>query len=489
MGPSAHSGALRTVAQAACGAFRPSPILVDVPLAKPKVAFVCQQCGFDSPKWIGRCPQCDGWNTFVEERVVPAPKGRDGSVRSPRAAIPLSDVPDSAEDRIPTGIGELDRVLGGGIVPGSLVLLGGDPGIGKSSLLMQASGHVAARGRVLYVSGEESAAQVKLRTRRFGIDRDGILLLPETDLSTVIETIRSTKPILVVVDSIQTMTSDAIGSAAGGVSQLRECAARLLEVAKGEEVPIFLIGHVTKEGAVAGPRVLEHIVDAVLYLEGERFHSFRVLRATKDRFGSTDEVGVFEMGERGLTEVADPSGVFLEERGRGVPGSVVVPTLEGTRPLLVEVQALVAPTSFGLPRRTANGADLQRVILLLAVLGKRAGLSLGQHDVYVNLVGGLRVREPATDLAVAIAIASALRDRPADPRAVFVGELGLGGEVRRVQRLGPRLREAERLGFERAIVPAASARDLDGTPLEIVAVKDLREAVQRAGVSDADRAT
>ncbi len=347
---------------------------------------------------------------------------------------------------------------------------------------MQASARIRERGTVLYVSGEESAAQVKLRARRFGIDGSGILLLAETDVGTVIEAIRRIQPALTVIDSIQTMSSETIGSAAGGVSQLRECTARLLEVAKGDDVPIFLIGHVTKEGAVAGPRVLEHIVDAVLYLEGERFHSFRILRATKNRFGSTDEVGVFEMGETGLAEVADPSGVFLEERGRGVPGSVVVPTLEGTRPLLVEVQALVTPTSFGLPRRTANGADLQRVLLLLAVLQKRAGLSLGQHDVYVNLVGGLRVREPATDLALAVAMASALRDRAADPRAVFLGELGLGGEVRRVQRLGARLREAERLGFERAIVPAASAKDADGAKLEIVGVRDLREAVQRSGI-------
>jgi DNA repair protein RadA/Sms len=347
---------------------------------------------------------------------------------------------------------------------------------------MQVSAAIAARGTILYVSGEESAAQAKIRARRFGISGQGILLLAETDLGSVIEAIRRIRPTFVVVDSIQTMTSDAIASAAGGVSQLRECTARFLELAKGEDVPIFLVGHVTKEGAVAGPRVLEHIVDAVLYLEGERFHAFRILRATKNRFGSTDEVGVFEMGESGLREVANPSEVFLEERSRGVAGSVVVPTVEGTRPLLVEVQALVTPTSFGLPRRTVNGADAQRVLLLLAVLAKRAGLSLGSHDVYVNLVGGLRIREPAADRGLAVAVASALRDRAADPRTVFVGELGLGGEVRRVQRLVARLREAERLGFARAVVPAASLGDLDGTGLEIVGVGSVREALERSGV-------
>jgi DNA repair protein RadA/Sms len=450
---------------------------------RAKSAFLCQQCGFQSPKWIGRCPQCDGWNTFVEERVVAPSKGR-GPVRAPRAPIALSDVPADAEERLATGIGEFDRVLGGGIVQGSCVLLGGDPGIGKSSLLMQASAALAAQGTVLYVSGEESAAQVKLRARRFGISGDGILLLAETDLGSVIEAIRRTRPLFVVVDSIQTMSSDEIASGAGGVSQLRECTARLLELAKGDDVPIFLVGHVTKEGAVAGPRVLEHIVDAVLYLEGERFHAFRILRATKNRFGSTDEVGVFEMGESGLREVANPSEVFLEERSRGVAGSVVVPTVEGTRPLLVEVQALVTPTSFGLPRRTVNGADPQRILLLLAVLAKRAGLSAGSHDVYVNLVGGLRIREPAADLGLAVAVASALRDRPADQRTVFVGELGLGGEIRRVQRLAARLREAERLGFERAVVPAAGLADLDGTRLEVTGAATLREALEKAGVAD-----
>jgi len=451
--------------------------------AKPKTAFVCQNCGAQSPKWVGRCPSCDGWNTLVEERVVAPPKGR-GVTRAPRAPVALNEVPADAEQRIPTGLGEFDRVLGGGIVRGSLVLLGGDPGIGKSSMLMQASASLAQRGSVLYVSGEESAAQIKLRARRFGIEGGSIYVLSETDLGTVIEAIRQMRPIFTVIDSIQTMSSDVIGSAAGGVSQLRECTARLLEVAKGDDVPIFLVGHVTKEGAVAGPRVLEHIVDAVLYLEGERFHAFRILRATKNRFGSTDEVGVFEMGESGLREVTNPSEVFLEERSRGVAGSVVVPTVEGTRPLLVEVQALVTPTNFGLPRRTVNGADPQRVAVLLAVLAKRAGLSLGSHDVYVNLVGGLRVREPAADLALAVALASALRDRPADPRTVFVGELGLGGELRRVQRVAARLKEAQRLGFERAVVPQASLGDLNGTGLEVLGAPTLREALMRSGIAD-----
>ncbi len=449
-----------------------------MPKREAQTAFVCQQCGARSPKWVGRCPSCEGWNSYVEERIVAPAKGRTARARAPRKPVALDDVSIDDAPRVATGIGELDRVLGGGIVSGSLVLLGGDPGIGKSSLLMQTSAALGAKGAVLYVTGEESAAQVKLRARRFGIDGKGILVLAETDLDSVIESIRETHPLFAVVDSIQTMSSESIGSAAGGVSQLRECAARLLEVAKGENVPIFLIGHVTKEGYVAGPRVLEHIVDAVLYLEGERSHAFRILRAAKNRFGSTDEVGMFEMAENGLREVTNPSEVFIEERTRGVSGSVVVPTVEGTRPLLVEVQALVSQTSFGLPRRTVNGTDPQRLALLLAVLQKRAGISTGQHDVYVNLVGGLRVREPASDLAVAAAVASALRDTPIDQRTVCVGELGLGGELRRVQRIGPRLREAARLGFTRVVLPEPNRADANGSGLEVVAARDLRDSLK-----------
>ncbi len=445
----------------------------------PKTAFVCQQCGNSTPKWAGRCPSCGGWNTLVQERVVAAPRGK---AARPRAMpVPLVDVPASAEERLVTGIGEFDRVLGGGVVRGSLVLLGGEPGIGKSSLLGQVSARVAATGPVLYVTGEESPAQVKLRARRLGVEGADIRLLAETDVDSVVEHVRSLRPVLVVVDSIQTMSSEDIGSAAGSVGQLRECAARFLDVAKSEDVSIFLVGHVTKEGAIAGPRVLEHMVDAVLYLEGDRFHAYRILRAAKDRYGSTDEVGVFEMGDAGLVEVRNPSAVFLEERSASA-GSIVVATLEGTRPLLVEIQALVSPTAFGLPRRTVNGVDMNRTLVLLAVLSKRAGIGLGTHDVYVNLAGGLRVREPAADLGLAAAIASAFRDRPAQPGTVLLGEVGLSGEVRRVSRVSSRLAEARSLGFTRAIVPKGNLGDVEKDGMTVEGVGTLREALETVGL-------
>ena len=447
----------------------------------PKTAFVCQQCGNSTPKWAGRCAACGGWNTLVEERVVAPPKGR--AVRAPATPIALADVPADEEERLITGLSEFDRVLGGGIVRGSLVLLGGEPGIGKSSLLAQVSARVAERGAVLYITGEESPAQVKLRARRLGVDRADIRLLAETDVDSIIERLREMQPVLAVVDSIQTMSSADVGSAAGSVSQLRECAARFLEAAKSLGVPIFLVGHVTKEGAIAGPRVLEHMVDAVLYLEGDRFHAFRILRATKDRFGSTDEVGVFEMGDAGLAEVRNPSRVFLEERS-GAAGSVVVPTLEGTRPLLVEIQALVSPTAFGLPRRTVSGVDMNRTLVLLAVLAKRAGIGLGAHDVYVSLAGGLRVREPAADLGVAAAMASAYRDRAAQPGTVLIGEVGLSGEVRRVSRLAARLVEARSLGFTRAIVPRSNLGDVESNGIVVEGVATIREALAKIALSD-----
>ena len=451
-------------------------------MPKPsKFAFVCQQCGNASPKWAGRCPSCGGWNTLVEERVVAPPKGRPA--RSRATPIALADVPADEEQRLVTGLPEFDRVLGGGIVRGSLVLLGGEPGIGKSSLLAQVSARVSARGAVLYVTGEESPAQVKLRARRLGVEGADIRLLAETDVDSILEHVRQVQPILCVVDSIQTMSSSEIGSAAGSVSQLRESTARFLDTAKAFAVPIFLVGHVTKEGAIAGPRVLEHMVDAVLYLEGDRFHAYRILRATKDRFGSTDEVGVFEMGDAGLVEVRNPSEVFLEERS-ATAGSVVVPTLEGTRPLLVEVQALVSPTAFGLPRRTVSGVDMNRTLVLLAVLAKRAGIGLGAHDVYVSLAGGLRVREPAADLGVAAAIASAYRDRAPQAGTVLIGEVGLSGEVRRVSRVASRLAEARSLGFTRAIVPKGNLADIESDGMTVEGASLIREALAKIALSD-----
>lgn len=438
-------------------------------MPKTKIAFACQECGAESAKWLGRCPDCGAWNSYVEEARIPATaraaaagqqadtRGRAGAGGPER----LVDVSLQDSLRIPSGMGELDRVLGGGIVPGSLVLIGGDPGIGKSTLLLQAAANVAAGGStVLYVSGEESARQVRLRAERLSSVSDSLYVLAETSLDAALAHVERLNPALVIVDSIQTAYLEDVASSPGNVAQLRECTLRLMNVAKARELPIFLVGHVTKEGNIAGPRVLEHIVDCVLYLEGERFYSYRLLRAAKNRFGSTNEVGVFEMDQGGMKEVANPSAAFLSERAVSSSGSAVTVPLEGTRALLVEVQALVAGTAFGAPRRTAVGIDHNRLALLTAVLAKRLGLPLGSQDVYVNVVAGLKVPEPSIDLGVALAIGSSARDVPIDPGLVAVGEIGLAGELRVVSQIERRLSEAARLGFERAIVPAGDYRRL-----------------------------
>lgn len=428
-------------------------------MAKPRTTFICQQCGAVSPAYLGKCPGCAAWNSMIEtieeRRTAAQSPARRATDRPQR----LRDLGAAALARVPVPISELDRVLGGGLVPGTLVLIGGDPGIGKSTLVLQAAAALASEAApVLYVSAEESAQQVRLRAERLGVEDANVLILSATDLDDILATAEAADPALLVVDSIQTVSVSDITSAAGSVSQVRECTARLMQWGKSRDIPVFIIGHVTKEGAIAGPRVLEHMVDAVLYLEGERYGHFRVLRAVKNRFGSTDEVGVFEMAEVGLREVRNPSEAFLEERNGGASGSSVAVTIEGTRPILVEMQALTTASAFGLPRRNANGIDAGRIQLLVAVLQKRVGMNLGSQDIYANVVGGIRIGEPAADLAVALAIASSFRDRPIDARLVAVGEVGLGGELRSVSQLERRLSEAQRLGFTTAVIPASAAR-------------------------------
>ncbi len=464
-------------------------------MAKSQSRYVCQSCGDAFLRWEGQCRSCSAWNTLVETVIreparAPRPSrpGQAGGAASPQ---PLAHVADADVPRFAVGIGELDRVLGGGLVPGSLVLVGGEPGIGKSTLLLQAAAGIAARasaagGTVLYATGEESAAQVRLRAARLGL-LDGpagtaIRVLAESEMGRVIELARAERPTLLVVDSIQTATVEELDGPAGSVGQVREAALRLMELAKGDGIAVVLVGHVTKDGTIAGPKTLEHLVDAVLSLEGDRTAGLRLLRASKNRFGSTEEVGVFEMGELGLTELTDPARAFLVEHDAAAPGSIVAPTLEGSRPLLVEVQALVAPVGYGTPRRTGSGIDPNRLALLVAVLGRRAGMGLGNHDVYVNLAGGLNLEEPGLDLPMALALASSLRDRPARPATVAVGEVGLLGELREVGGIDRRLREAARLGFRRAVVPrparGRAPAAVDG--LEVVAVATLREAIAAA---------
>jgi DNA repair protein RadA/Sms len=440
----------------------------------------CQDCGFASPK-PGTCPDCartGSWVALVEERAEAPARGRRGAAAVATRPVPLKDVSLEQGDRRPTGIGELDRVLGGGVVRGSLVLIGGDPGIGKSTLLLQAARALAqVRPPVLYVSAEESTAQVKMRAERLGIASDGLLLWAETDLGAVQVQLDEVKPQALIVDSIQTVFMPDLESAPGSVAQVRECGARLMTLAKGRGLATFLVGHVTKEGALAGPRVLEHLVDTVLYFEGEHHHAYRVLRAVKNRFGSTNEIGVFEMAQRGLVEVTNPSGFFLAERPADAPGSVVVAGLEGTRPMLLELQALVSRAGLGTPR-TVIGADYNRVCLLLAVLEKRAGLPIGNQDVYVNVAGGGRVLEPAADLAIVIAAASSYMERAIAGDVVVVGEVGLTGEVRGVTGLESRLRAAAQLGFRSAVVPKGSVAEAKGLPLSVKGVATVGEALE-----------
>ena len=439
---------------------------------------------------MGRCPECEGWNT-LDERLERPPTGTAAvaarTMGGPGAAVAsrpvrLDEIDAADFDRLSVPMPEFSRVLGGGIVRGSLVLIGGDPGVGKSTLLVQVSDLVArANGPVLYVSGEESLAQIGLRARRLGLDAPDLLFASDTDLGNVIEAVQSAGPTVAVVDSIQSVFSRELDASPGSVSQLRECALRLMHLAKGSGVSVFLIGHVTKEGAIAGPKVLEHMVDTVLYLEGERYQSYRLLRSTKNRFGPTYEVGVFEMRGEGMVEVANPSAAFLAERGDATTGSAVLVTMEGSRPLLVEVQALANRSALQAPRRAANGIEYNRLLLTTAVLGRRLGLPLHDQDVYVNVVGGLRVDEPAADLAVALAIVSSFRDRAIEPRTVVAGEIGLSGELRSVGQLELRLREATKLGFERAVVPRSpTAHALRNVGLEVVQAASLREAVKAA---------
>ena len=442
---------------------------------KGRRIFVCHECGTESIKWLGRCPQCEGWNTFVETVVPPSTSPSRQPSTTPQE---LSQVSGEETPRLTLCFAELNRVLGGGIVPGSLVLIGGDPGIGKSTLLLQLSAMVAQEGvKVLYVTGEESVAQVRLRANRLGVGGERLFVLAETNLETILEHLEGASPNLVIIDSIQTVYLDQLGSVPGSVGQIRECTMRLMQWAKIANVPVLLSGHVTKDGAIAGPKVLEHIVDVVLYLEGEPFSAYRLLRGVKNRFGSTNEVGILEMRGNGLVEVDNPSQAFLSQRAKDAVGSAVVPTLEGTRPLLVEIQALTSATSFGYPRRTANGIDFNRLLLITAVLTKRAGLALGNQDIMVNVVGGLRVNEPAADLGIALAIASSLRGAAIDPGLVAIGELGLSGELRAVPHLERRLGEAAKLGFKSCLLPRLT-KEVAAPGIELIGADSLREALR-----------
>lgn len=447
-----------------------------------KTVFFCQECGYESSKWLGQCPGCRQWNTFVEETIAPASSGQKiagGAGQRVPEPVPLSQVAVREEERLHTGIGELDRVLGGGIVGGSMTLVGGDPGIGKSTLLLQMCRHLSETKQVLYISGEESLKQIKLRAQRIGAFQDRMLLLCETNLNVIRQVIQQKKPDVVVIDSIQTMYNEEVSSAPGSVSQVRESTGVLLPIAKGQGISIFIVGHVTKDGNVAGPRVLEHMVDTVLYFEGDRHASYRILRGVKNRFGSTNEIGVFEMREEGLAEVKNPSEFMLNGKPEGASGSVVACSMEGTRPILIEIQALVCPSNFGIPRRTAAGTDFNRVNLLMAVLEKRLGLHLSSSDAYVNIAGGIRMNEPAIDLGILLAVVSSYRDIVIDDKVMVFGEVGLSGEVRAVSMAEQRVQEARKLGFTTIILPAVCMKNVKSvSDVVLIPVENVKDAVQ-----------
>lgn len=451
---------------------------------KQKTTFFCKECGFESPKWLGQCPGCKEWDSFVEEPVVKTAAGRSVTVTEHREPSKLSEIVTNDEVRTLTGIGELDRVLGGGIVTGSLVLVGGDPGIGKSTLLLQMCKQLAEAGKdVLYVSGEESVKQIKMRADRLGTFQKELFLLSETDLDIVTEVIGRKKPEIVIIDSIQTMYREEIGSAPGSVSQVRETTSTLMRLAKSLPVSIFIVGHVTKEGVVAGPRVLEHMVDTVLYFEGDGGASYRFLRGVKNRFGSTDEIGVFEMRGNGLVEVSNPSEYMLAGKPKQAPGSIVVCSIEGTRPILIEVQALVCQTNFNMPRRTSTGTDYNRVNLLMAVIEKRMGVRMGDCDAYINVAGGMRIHEPALDLGIILALLTSYRNQSLDDETICFGEVGLAGEVRAVNMAEQRVLEAAKLGFKRCILPKVNCRQLALTKeqtrgLELVGIESIHELLE-----------
>jgi DNA repair protein RadA/Sms len=446
-----------------------------------KTLFACQSCGFQSAKWLGRCPDCGNWNSLIEESRPSSGISHPWEAGPVRKAIPqpLKDVSSQGEQRYLIGVEELDRVLGGGVVPGSATLIGGDPGIGKSTLILQAMDRLSDRGhKSLYISGEESAHQIKMRGERLGAGQSQVLVVSETALEAIFKTLKDLQPKFVALDSIQTIYSGEMSSAPGSVSQVREVAGRLMVWAKKTDTSLFLIGHVTKEGIIAGPRVLEHMVDTVLYFEGERGHAYRILRAVKNRFGSTNEIGVFEMKDSGLEEVIDPSKLFLSERPLNVPGSIVVPSLEGSRPILIEIQALVSQTNFGVPRRTAMGVDPNRVSLLVAVLEKKAGLNLLNQDIFLNVAGGIRVDEPAVDLGIAAALAGSFLDRPISATTILFGEVGLTGEIRGVSQSLLRVKEAQKLGFVRCLLPKNNLEQIPKIPsMELIGVGSLQECL------------